>query len=110
MSAFTFSVGEVLGEDVRCCGARFGHLNDQLRGFYRALRRRDGATYLIATTPDGVDRRPPGVSRAGTSPTQATFEITLVVDNDLAVLLLSPDAEVTDLGDGTRRIRYEPNG
>jgi puromycin-sensitive aminopeptidase len=106
----TFTVGEVLGEGraVLRCSFR-GILNDQLRGFYRStFVGEDGATHLIATTQmESTDAR-----RAfpcwDEPDRKATFEITLVVDNDLAAFSNSPEAEVTDLGDGTRRIRYEP--
>ncbi len=70
-----------------------GILNDKLHGFYRShLHRRRRRRARHRHHPVRVHRRPPGLSRAGTSPScKAIFAVTLVVDDGLAAFSNGPD-------------------
>ena len=89
-----------------------GELNDKLRGFYRStFTDEQGRTHTIATTQmESTDAR-----RAfpcwDEPDRKATFEVTLVVDEDLATYSNSPIAEEVPIvvdGVGKRRVRFCP--
>ena len=86
-----------------------GVLNDKLRGFYRStFVGEDGATHTIATTQmESTDAR-----RAfpcwDEPDRKAVFEVTLVVEDDLAAFSNSSVLEEERLGDGRRRVRFAP--
>jgi puromycin-sensitive aminopeptidase len=90
-----------------------GELNDRLRGFYRSTFTDDaGVTHTIATTQmESTDAR-----RAfpcwDEPDRKAVFEVTLVVDGDLAAYSNSPVAEETTGNDATgraiRTVRFAP--
>ncbi len=86
-----------------------GILNDQLRGFYRStFTDADGAERAIATTQmEATDAR-----RAfpcwDEPERKATFEVSLVVDGDLAAFSNSPEIGSEPLEDGRRRVRFAP--
>ncbi len=84
-----------------------GVLNDKLRGFYRStFTDTEGRTRTIATTQmESTDAR-----RAfpcwDEPDRKATFEVTLVVDRDLAAFSNSPIVGEENVGDGRRRVRF----
>ncbi len=86
-----------------------GILNDKLHGFYRStFTDQSGVERVIATTQmESTDAR-----RAfpcfDEPEFKARFEITLVVDNDLATYSNSPIVEETAEADGRRRVRFSP--
>jgi puromycin-sensitive aminopeptidase len=96
-----------IGSCVLTC--RFtGTLNDQLRGFYRStFTDPEGGTHTIATTQfESVDAR-----RAfpcwDEPDRKAVFEITLIVERDVAAFSNSPIVDVQRVGD-KNRVRFSP--
>jgi puromycin-sensitive aminopeptidase len=86
-----------------------GLLNDKLHGFYRSTFTDDaGSEHVIATTQmESTDAR-----RAfpcfDEPEFKATFEITLVIDEDLAAFSNSPVAEQTVEPGGKKRVHFTP--
>jgi len=86
-----------------------GILNDKLRGFYRSTFTDEaGVEHVIATTQmESTDAR-----RAfpcfDEPEFKASFEITLVVDDHLAVYSNSPIADETTEPGGRKRVRFTP--
>lgn len=85
-----------------------GTLNDELAGFYRSkFAMADGTTgHMAATQFESTDARrafpcwdEPAV--------KATFDVSLVVPAGMAAVSNMPIAQETDLGDGTRLVRFE---
>jgi len=86
-----------------------GILNDKLRGFYRSTFTDDaGVEHVIATTQmESTDAR--RAFPCFDEPAfKATFEITLVVDDHLAVYSNSPVAEESPEAGGRKRVRFTP--
>jgi puromycin-sensitive aminopeptidase len=86
-----------------------GILNDKLRGFYRStFTDDDGAEHVIATTQmESTDAR--RAFPCWDEPAwKATFEVTLVVDPQLAAYSNGPVVEETPEAGGKRRVRFAP--
>ena len=106
----TFDFGRTVPAGPATLRCRFeGTLNDKLRGFYRStFTDESGTTHTIATTQmEATDAR-----RAfpcwDEPDRKAVFEITLVVDADLAAFSNSSVVEEQLEGDGRRRVRFAP--
>ncbi len=106
----TFGLSAALGVGPARLRCRFnGRLNDQLRGFYRStFTDDDGIVHTIATTQmEATDAR-----RAfpcwDEPDRKATFEVTLIVDEDLAAVSNSAVAEERSDGAGHRVVRFHP--
>ena len=87
-----------------------GVLNDQLRGFYRStFEDVEGVTHTIATT----QMAPTDARRAfpcwDDPATKATFQVTLVVREELAAFANTAEVRTTLLGDGTREVVFAPS-
>ncbi len=84
-----------------------GALNDQLRGFYRSVYVDDSGTrHVLATTQfEATDAR-----RAfpcwDEPDRKATFDVILVVPNEMTAISCSPIVDEQELGDGRRRVRF----
>jgi len=86
-----------------------GVLNDLLVGFYRStFTDPEGVTRTIATTQmEATDAR--RAFPCFDEPSKkATFEISLVVDEDLAAYSNSPEVSAESLGNGKRLVRFAP--
>ena len=86
-----------------------GILNDKLHGFYRStFTDEEGVDHVIATTQmESTDAR--RAFPCWDEPAlKATFEVTLVVDEDLAAYSNGPVVDETAEPDGKRRVRFAP--
>jgi len=88
--------------------ARFtGILNDRLAGFYRSRYETPGgeARYMAASQFEATDARQ--AFPCWDEPAfKASFEVTLEIPKEFVAVSNTPAAEVKDLGDGTRRVRF----
>jgi puromycin-sensitive aminopeptidase len=83
-----------------------GTINDKLRGFYRSTYAAGGDQRVIATTQfEATDAR-----RAfpcwDEPDRKAVFAVTLVVDRETTAISNTAVVDDSDLGDGTRRVRF----
>ena len=84
-----------------------GILNDELSGFYRSRYTMANGTegYMASTQFESTDAR-----RAfpcwDEPAAKATFDLSLVVPNGMAAVSNTPIVQETDLGDGTRLVRF----
>lgn len=85
-----------------------GILNDKLKGFYRSVyRTADGAEEVIATTkfePCDARRAFPCWDEPAF---KATYQITLVIDEELEAISNSPVKSVTKLDGGKKAVEFE---
>ena len=85
-----------------------GELNDRLRGFYRS-RYHDGngkERYLATTQFEATDAR--RAFPCWDEPSlKASFEVTLIVDSEFAVISNTMEAEEFDEDDGLKRVKFK---
>jgi len=106
----TLRLAEPVGPGPAEVHLRFrGTLNDKLRGFYRStFKDSTGTEHTIATTQfESTDAR--RAFPCWDEPAlKATFAVTLVVPDDLLAVSNAAVVSETTLGDGRRRVVFEP--
>lgn len=86
-----------------------GVLNDKLRGFYRStFTDADGTERVIATTQFESTNARRAFPCWDEPDLKATFEITLVVPDDLLAVSCAAEVGATPLADGRREVRFAP--
>ncbi len=87
-----------------------GTLNDQMRGFYRSRYQADDGSmrHMASTQFEATDARRAFPCWDEPS-TKSTFAMTLVVPEGLTAVSNMPESHVEALGEGRKRVRFEPS-
>ncbi len=107
----TFHFDEPVGVGPATISLSFrGVLNDQLRGFYRStFEDAAGVTHTIATTQLAATDARRAFPCWDDPATKATFQVTMVVRDELAAFANTAEVSSTPLGDGTREVVFAPS-